>query len=324
MPRDILLMRHGKARRKADSDFHRSLKNRGKRAAQRMGAWLAGQDLLPDIILTSPAVRARETAHKACKAMGLTTERIREEPLIYLGNVNSLFTVLGSCPADAQRVLLVGHNPGLEALLCQLVMRPLQQNDERKLLPTAALAHLQTEYSWDRLTPGCADLQGIKRPRQLPDLFPFPLPGGGMEQRERPAYYYTQSAVIPYRLNDGKPEILIITSSSGRHWVVPKGIAEPGLSLQASAEKEAREEAGVTGHVQTEALGHYRYPKWGAECSVAVYAMQVSGEIPEDEREEQHRERQWATPEEVMQKLHQPSLAEMIPVLTDRLENGPS
>ncbi len=321
MHRELLLMRHGKASRKGKSDFHRPLKNRGKRAAQRMGTWLAEQQLLPDLILASPATRARETAHKACKAMGLGTDRVHEEPLIYLGNVNSLFTVLGHCPPDAQRVMLVGHNPALEILLSQLVMRPPQLDEGQKLLPTAALAHLQTENPWDRLTPGCAELLAIIRPRQLPDLFPFPLPGGGVEQRERPAYYYTQSAVIPYRMMDGEPEILIITSSSGRHWVVPKGIAEPGLSLQDSAAKEAREEAGITGDVLHEALGEYRYDKWGAECMVTVYAMQVTGEIPEPEREEQHRERAWVSATEAMQRLHQPALSGLIPTLVDRVGN---
>ena len=114
-----------------------------------------------------------------------------------------------------------------------------------------------------------------------------------MEMRDRPAYYYNQSSVIPYRIKDGKPEILLVRSSKQKHWVVPKGISEPWLTLQASAAKEALEEAGVEGEVGSESLGSYKYDKWGAECSVQVYPMQANKLIPEDEWEERHRGREW-------------------------------
>ncbi|HBJ28222.1 histidine phosphatase family protein, partial [Cobetia sp.] len=72
MRRELLLMRHGKSDWSvAADDFHRPLKERGKRGAQRMGAWLAQEALVPDAILSSPALRARATAEKCVKSMGL-------------------------------------------------------------------------------------------------------------------------------------------------------------------------------------------------------------------------------------------------------------
>ena len=71
----------------------------------------------------------------------------------------------------------------------------------------------------------------------------------------------SQSAIIPYRFNDGQLEILLICSSSKKHWVIPKGIIEPGLSPVSSASKEALEEAGVKGISDKNKLGQYSYHK---------------------------------------------------------------
>jgi phosphohistidine phosphatase len=135
------------------------------------------------------------------------------------------------------------------------------------------------------------------------------------ERRDRPAYYYTQSSVIPYRLRDGKPEILIISSSKQKHWVVPKGIKDPGLSAQDSAAKEAWEEAGVEGRVVESAIGNYAYEKWGATCTVDVYPMEVTRMLPEKEWEERHRGREWVSPEQAQQRLRQDELKPMISAL---------
>ena len=69
MSRELLILRHGKSYKTADTDdFHRPIKDRGKRGAQRVGTWLMKRDLMPDHVVSSPAVRALETARKACKA----------------------------------------------------------------------------------------------------------------------------------------------------------------------------------------------------------------------------------------------------------------
>ncbi|MDJ0807425.1 MAG: NUDIX domain-containing protein [Gammaproteobacteria bacterium] len=128
--------------------------------------------------------------------------------------------------------------------------------------------------------------------------------------------------MIPYRLRDGEPEILVVMSSQKKHWVVPKGISDPGMTLQESAAKEAREEAGVEGEVESLPLGSYKYEKWGAECTVHIYPMRVSHVLSEEDWEERHRGRQWLNPKQAMQKVRQSQLKPMIEALAKRLAAG--
>jgi phosphohistidine phosphatase len=322
MTRELLILRHGKSDWEAGTDdFHRPLKDRGKRAAQRVGVWLLQQGLLPDHVVSSPAERASVTAEKACKAMGLNARMIHREQAVYEAMTGELLQVLASCPASAQRVMLVGHNPGLEELLIYLAHESIAYPADGKLLPTATVAKLAMPDDWQGLHAGSARLLSITRPGELPRQFPFPFPDGP-ERRDRPAYYYTQSSVIPYRLHDGRPEILLVSSSQRKHWVVPKGIRDPGLTPQESAAKEAWEEAGVEGQVAKDALGSYRYEKWGATCTVDVFPMEVTRTIPEDEWEERHRGREWVAPEVAQRRLRQAELKPLVAALVSRLQAG--
>ncbi|MEN8106613.1 MAG: histidine phosphatase family protein [Pseudomonadota bacterium] len=312
MTRELLLLRHGKSDWNTGvDDYHRPLKDRGKRGAQRIGVWLAQQKMVPDLIVTSSAERALVTAQKACKAMGRGDEGIQQDKRIYAADIDELLAVLGDCPDTAGRVMLVGHNPGLEELLVWLASAAVPAPEDGKLLPTATLARLKMPADWRALIAGCARLDSITRPETLPKKFPYPAPDG-KDWRDRPAYYYTQSSVIPYRMRDGKPEILVIASSKQHHLVVPKGIKDPGLSPQESAAKEAMEEAGIEGEVADTALGSYTCEKWGATCTVAVYPMKVTRVIPDEEWEERHRGRQWVSPEKAASQLKQEELRPLV------------
>jgi len=312
MTRELLLLRHGKSDWSVGvDDYYRPLKDRGKRGAQRVGVWLAQQKMVPDVIVSSPAERALVTAEKACKAMGNGDQGIIRDERVYEAGLTDLLKVLADCPPDAGRVMLVGHNPGLEELLEWLVIDRVVLPEDGKLLPTATLARLQMPADWRTLIAGCAQLVSITRPGTLPKKFPFPGPDG-KEQRDRPAYYYTQSSVIPYRIRDGEAEILVIASSKKHHLVVPKGIKDPGLSPRESAAKEAWEEAGIEGEVADTALGSYQCDKWGATCTVDVYAMEVTRVIPEEEWQESHRGRQWVSPEKAARELKQEELRPLV------------
>ena len=316
MTSELLLFRHGKSDWDAGvDDFHRPLKDRGKRGAQRIGVWLAQKGMVPDHVVSSPAERAWVTAQKACKAMARGDHGILRDERIYGAGIDQLLAVLGDCPDTAARVLLVGHNPGLEELLVWLASEAVVVPEDGKLLPTATLARLQMPDDWCALAAGCARLESITRAGTLPEKFPYPGPDG-KEQRDRPAYYYTQSSVIPYRVRDGKLEILVIASSKKHHLVVPKGIKDPGLTAQESAAKEALEEAGVEGEVADTALGSYTCEKWGATCTVAVYPMKVTRLIAEAEWEERHRGRQWLNPDKAAEQLKQKELGPLVKKLT--------
>lgn len=319
MSRQLLVLRHGKSDWSTEvSDFQRPLKKRGKKAAQRMGAWLQQQNLIPDYIISSPAERAHNTAEKLTKAMGLTTQHIHYDPRLYAAELEDLKAVLADCPATAQRVLLIGHNPGLETLLETLHKEDLQRADDGKLLATATLALLEMPDIWDSLPNGCANILSITRPAALPEAFPF---NGlsGLEQRKRPTYYYTQSAAIPYRIDQGELQILVISSSGNHHWGIPKGIIEPGHTPAASAAIEAREEAGVEGIISEHMLGYYLNEKWGGTCTIQVYPLAVTHTIDEQEWQENHRTRQWLSLKKASSLIKHKPLQAMFALLAENL-----
>ena len=117
MTRELLILRHGKSDwGTADDDFHRPLTERGRHSARRMAIWMVEQKLMPDHVVASPAERALATARKACKTMGLSPKTIHKDPRVYEAGPDELLRVLADCPGTARRVMLVGHNPGLEDL----------------------------------------------------------------------------------------------------------------------------------------------------------------------------------------------------------------
>ena len=125
-------------------------------------------------------------------------------------------------------------------------------------------------------------------------------------------WIFNQSAVIPYRYHNEKLEVLLITSRRKKHWVVPKGIIEPGLSPVTSALKEAFEEAGIQGEVPVEKpLGTYEYQKWGGTCQVRVYLMKVTREV-NNWPEASFRDRCWVSIPEALNKVDQTGLQKLL------------
>ena len=312
MKYELIILRHGKSDwDNNETDFDRPITDRGKRGAQHIGVWLAQKKLIPDMVISSPAERARLTAQKMMKAMGGTDHYIIYDKRLYEATLNDLLDVLSCISKDIKRVVLVGHNPGLEQLLLYLCDKKIALPKDGKLLATATLAHLSLSCQWRKITKNSARLVKIQRAKSLPKKFPYPS-FDGKEKRIRPAYYYNQSSVIPYRYNKGKLEILLILSSKKNHYVVPKGIKEPGLTPRESAEKEALEEAGIKGRVAVNPIGFYTYEKWKATCTVSVYPMEVTFMLDEKDWEEQHRGREWVKPGIAVEKLFQPALKPMI------------
>lgn len=314
---ELIILRHGKSDWNTnETDFNRPVTDRGKRGAQRIGVWLAQKGLKPDMVLSSPAERARTTAQKMMKAMGETDHYIVYDKRIYDATLSDLLEVIKTIPEGTKRVILVGHNPGLEQLLTYICDENITVADDGKLLATATLAHLSVSCQWKKIEQNTAKLITIQRAKNLAKKFPYPSYDGN-ELRKRPAYYYTQSSVIPYRYNDGELEVLLISSSKNNHYVVPKGIKDPGLSLRESAAKEALEEAGVKGKVALHPIDAYSYEKWGASCTVSVYPMEVTYILDEAHWQEKHRGREWLTPDVASEKIFQQALKPMLLDLAD-------
>ena len=318
-----MIFRHGHAQDYApegdiEGDFVRELQDKGKRNAQRVGVWMARNDLRPDYVISSPATRAKRTAEKSCKTAGLNSDIVLHDERIYGASVEDLLEVIRGVPNDAKRLLLVGHNPGLEGLVRKICRGAVPRTKKGAILPPAALAYITFDGDWDGLSKNSGECVELIRPKKLPRTFPF-SELDSKEQRCRPSYYYRQSSVVPYRRKGGKLEVLVISSSKRKHWVIPKGIHDPGLTAQESAAKEALEEAGVLGVVGDQIIGTYSYPKWDATCTVAVYPLRVTKELSEAEWEEQHRGRQWTSVETAAEMVLNEDVKKMVAMLPEVL-----
>ena len=120
----LLLMRHAKASWKDPqlSDQERPLNKRGLKDALFMGKVLFEKELLPQKIMASSALRARQTVSELTKGSGYTGE-IEFTESLYLAEPDVYFTVLQQLPDSIERVMLIGHNPGIEMLLKKLTGR---------------------------------------------------------------------------------------------------------------------------------------------------------------------------------------------------------
>jgi phosphohistidine phosphatase len=142
MTHELLLLRHAKSDWSVEADdFSRPLNKRGRRAAKKIGRWLHEQNLTPDTILSSPAMRALSTAQRVCRQLNINESAIIVDPRIYEADALTLLDILKT-DCHEHRVLLVGHNPGLEDLLLRLVPDSIPLSANGKCLSTAALAHL--------------------------------------------------------------------------------------------------------------------------------------------------------------------------------------
>lgn len=123
-----------------------------------------------------------------------------------------------------------------------------------------------------------------------------------------------QSGVIARRQKRGKFEVALVTSSSGTHWVIPKGHWERNLSMEESAAQEAYEEAGLVGTIGPP-LGTYFYSKRGYRYRVFVFALEVSRELS-DWPEAKLRQRAWLSPAEAAERVNQAGLRRLLLELT--------
>ena len=157
----LLILRHAKSEwdEPEVADHDRTLSGRGKRDAPRAGEWLRAETLVPDLIISSTAKRARKTAKLVAEASGYEGE-IRLEADLYLADAGTYLEVLQSVPETCQSVMVVGHNPGLEELVEALT-------GEAEPMPTAGLAQVSLPIErWEELgdeTEG--KLVQVRRPR---------------------------------------------------------------------------------------------------------------------------------------------------------------
>jgi phosphohistidine phosphatase len=169
MTRELLILRHAKSDwdSSARTDFDRPLAKRGRKDVPRVGRFLKEQGLVPDFVVSSPAERAKQTVIGVCAQMDIGPADIHWDDRIYHASSGALLKVLNECPAEAQRVMIAGHNPGLEILLQNLCADAIPMPPDYKLMPTGTVAHLEILSSWKDLEGHLARLVSLTRPRSL-------------------------------------------------------------------------------------------------------------------------------------------------------------
>ncbi len=170
MSSELLLLRHAKSDwtlAPGMTDLHRPLNARGRRDASRMGTWMHANAMQPQRVLCSPAQRTRETWQLVAQPLDRDPADVIWEDGIYEASVETLLALLGTQKPTPERLLMIGHNPGMEELLRYLSSDPIPAGPGGKLFPTATLARLEMPADWSTLSRGCATLLEIRRPKEL-------------------------------------------------------------------------------------------------------------------------------------------------------------
>jgi phosphohistidine phosphatase len=159
----LLLMRHGKSSWKDEtlSDHERPLKKRGRKDAKRIAMEMINHDLIPELILSSTAVRAKETVKAILSVLDekIPVEFSRE---LYMAEPEDFVEILSDLSNDLNVVMLVGHNPGMEAYL-QII------DGNIEAMPTASLGQLSLKVvDWKALSMETeGELIGFWTPKAL-------------------------------------------------------------------------------------------------------------------------------------------------------------
>lgn len=168
MHRELLILRHAKSDWSQEvGDFERPLNARGVRDAARIGQWMRDEDIRPELILSSPARRAAQTAEAVGTAIGITRTDIIWDQRLYLATVAALRDVLAGVTARTHTLLLIGHNPGLEDLLLWLAPGADDQRRHEKLLTTATVAAVRLPGTDWKVQPCSAVSVRMIRARDL-------------------------------------------------------------------------------------------------------------------------------------------------------------
>ena len=148
--KELILIRHAKSswENRALTDFDRPLNYRGQHDAPFMGEKLAASGFVPELIITSPAVRTLQTADLFAKALGYPPDKLIQEPTMYEANIQDLLAIIHKIPDTHERVALFGHNPGMTSLCYVLSLHDVEN------IPTCGMAVIRVDVqSWQDVVP---------------------------------------------------------------------------------------------------------------------------------------------------------------------------
>lgn len=161
--KQLVILRHGKAEQNtmAMDDYDRALTDRGIKNATGMGEFILRKVDVPDVILSSSAKRAYQTAALAAKALGFPEEEIEADQNLYFAPARWILNVISKLPNEVNSCLFVGHNPGITDLINDLGVH-------LDNLPTASAICFEFEVdSWRDIAPVRANFKWVKLAREL-------------------------------------------------------------------------------------------------------------------------------------------------------------
>ncbi|MCB9234317.1 MAG: histidine phosphatase family protein [Bacteroidia bacterium] len=163
----LIICRHAKSDWSYDlPDFDRPLNKRGKRDAPRMGEAVAEFGIRPDLIISSPAARAKATAEAVAKKVGYDPGKIRFDRSIYDDGPGNLLGLIQDLAPDLQTVMVFGHNPTQETLA-----RMILGARASLAMPTGSMVALDVGVnSWKQIAPENCGLKWFLVPRLLENL----------------------------------------------------------------------------------------------------------------------------------------------------------
>lgn len=167
----LYLLRHAKSSWDDPSlpDFDRPLTKRGRQAAKAIGRYLAAENLRPHAALCSSARRTRDT-WRHVSARWDDPPPVRHENGLYLAEPAAILKLLSALGSEADRVIVIGHNPGMEALATALTSNRRSPDFDRMRAkyPTGGLALFDLAIeNWRDIAPGCGTLVRFVVPRDL-------------------------------------------------------------------------------------------------------------------------------------------------------------
>ena len=166
----LYVLRHAKSDWGDSSlrDFERPLNERGWKAAKSMGRVMRERGIAPDLVLVSPAARTTETLARVEEGFGGKFETL-EERSIYLAETETLIGLVRGAPAESDRLMIVGHNPGMHELVLVLSQGPHDVRVEAaEKFPTAALAEISFDVrDWTDVAPSTGQIRSFLKPRDL-------------------------------------------------------------------------------------------------------------------------------------------------------------
>ena len=163
--KQLILVRHAKTEplTDAENDFERKLKKRGHKDSRLVSDYLIGKGVAPDVIISSPAVRALQTAKILAGAFNIPESDVKEAPFIYGGFTNDEFiTQIADMGGDAGSVMVVGHNPEIALMAVELT------GENFFHFPTTATVVLNfSATSWSEIQVGQGKNQLFVYPKEL-------------------------------------------------------------------------------------------------------------------------------------------------------------